>query len=44
LTSHRVCYVDHSEPRKNSVAIYLKDVERPEFYVSLVRFGIHLYA
>jgi hypothetical protein len=33
LTSHRVCYVDHDEPRKNSVAIFLKDVEKPEFYV-----------
>ncbi|USP77422.1 Vacuolar protein-sorting-associated protein 36 [Curvularia clavata] len=32
LTSHRVCYVDHNEPRKNSVAIFLKDVEKPEFY------------
>jgi len=36
LTSHRACYVDHDEPRQNSVAIFLKDVERPEFYVSLV--------
>jgi ESCRT-II complex subunit VPS36 len=33
LTSHRTCYVDHSEPRKNSVAIFLKDVEKTEFYV-----------
>lgn len=33
LTSHRVCYVDHNEPRKNSVAIFLKDVEKPDFYV-----------
>jgi ESCRT-II complex subunit VPS36 len=33
LTSHRACYVDHSEPRQNSVAIYLKDVERHELYV-----------
>lgn len=33
LTSHRACYVDHNEPRKNSVAIFLKDVEKPEFYV-----------
>ncbi|KAF2662360.1 Vps36-domain-containing protein [Lophiostoma macrostomum CBS 122681] len=33
LTSHRVCYVDHDEPRKCSVAINLKHVERSEFYV-----------
>lgn len=33
LTSHRVCYVDNKEPRKFSVAVNLKDVERPEFYV-----------
>jgi ESCRT-II complex subunit VPS36 len=33
LTSHRACYVDHAEPRQNSVAILLRDVERAEFYV-----------
>lgn len=33
LTSHRVCYVDNAEPRKHSVAIELKHVERYEFYV-----------
>jgi len=33
LTSHRVCYVDHNEPRTSSVALFLKDVEKPEFYV-----------
>jgi len=32
LTSHRVCYVDNDEPRKNSVAINLKEVDRHEFY------------
>ncbi|KAH6838414.1 EAP30/Vps36 family-domain-containing protein [Alternaria alternata] len=37
LTSHRVCYVDHSEPRKNSVAIFLKDVEKPEFYAGFLK-------
>ncbi|KAF1980163.1 Vps36-domain-containing protein [Bimuria novae-zelandiae CBS 107.79] len=37
LTSHRVCYVDHSEPRRNSVAIFLKDVERPEFYAGFLK-------
>ena len=35
LTSHRACYVDNVEPRKSSVAINLKDVERFEFYVNL---------
>lgn len=33
LTSHRICYVDKAEPRKQSVALDLKDVERYEFYV-----------
>ncbi|PSN63771.1 vacuolar protein-sorting-associated protein 36 [Corynespora cassiicola Philippines] len=37
LTSHRVCYVDHNEPRKHSVAIFLKDVERPEFYAGFLK-------
>ncbi|KAF2264029.1 Vps36-domain-containing protein [Lojkania enalia] len=37
LTSHRVCYVDHNEPRKYSVAINLKDVERPEFYAGFLK-------
>ncbi|KAK4098312.1 Vps36-domain-containing protein [Parathielavia hyrcaniae] len=32
LTSHRICYVDKAEPRKYSVALDLKDVERFEFY------------
>ena len=36
LTSHRACYVDHAEPRQNSVAIFLRDVERTEFYVRYV--------
>lgn len=35
LTSHRICYVDNGDPRKNSTAIDLKDVERYEFYVCL---------
>ena len=35
LTSHRICYVDKAEPRKHSVALDLKDVERFEFYVRL---------
>lgn len=33
LTSHRICYVDKQEPRKHSVGLDLKDVERHEFYV-----------
>ncbi|KAJ4360427.1 Vacuolar protein-sorting-associated protein 36 [Didymosphaeria variabile] len=37
LTSHRACYVDHNEPRQNSVAIYLKDVERHEFYAGFLK-------
>ncbi|RKF61351.1 Vacuolar protein-sorting-associated protein 36 [Erysiphe neolycopersici] len=32
LTSHRICYIDNLEPRKNCLAIELKDVERYEFY------------
>ncbi|KAK0112630.1 hypothetical protein ONS95_015072 [Cadophora gregata] len=32
LTSHRICYVDNGDPRKNSTAIDLKYVERYEFY------------
>ena len=34
LTTHRICYVDSQEPRKHSVALDLKDIERYEFYVS----------
>ncbi|OJD37378.1 vacuolar protein sorting protein [Diplodia corticola] len=37
LTSHRVCYVDNKEPRKSSVAVSLKDVERPEFYAGFLK-------
>ena len=33
LTTHRACYVDNLEPRKNSIAIELKSVDRYEFYV-----------
>lgn len=35
LTSHRICYVDKQEPRKHSVALDLKDIERYEFYVGV---------
>ncbi|KAF2731669.1 Vps36-domain-containing protein [Polyplosphaeria fusca] len=37
LTSHRACYVDHNEPRKHSVAINLKDVDRPDFYAGFLK-------
>lgn len=37
LTSHRVCYVDKAEPRKYSVALDLKDVERYEFYAGFLK-------
>ncbi|KAM0563380.1 hypothetical protein ACHAPJ_001098 [Fusarium lateritium] len=37
LTSHRVCYVDKQEPRTNSVALDLKDVERYEFYAGFLK-------
>ncbi|KAF2623722.1 Vps36-domain-containing protein [Macroventuria anomochaeta] len=37
LTSHRTCYVDHAEPRKNSVAIFLKDIEKPDFYAGFLK-------
>lgn len=33
LTSHRICYVDNLEPRKSSIAIDLKNIEKYEFYV-----------
>lgn len=37
LTSHRLCYVDKDEPRKNSVALNLKDVDRYEFYAGFLK-------
>ncbi|KAF4973762.1 hypothetical protein FZEAL_9241 [Fusarium zealandicum] len=37
LTSHRVCYVDKNEPRANSVALDLKDVDRYEFYAGFLK-------
>ena len=33
LTSHRVCYVAVDEPRKYSVGIDLKDIDRTEYQV-----------
>jgi len=37
LTSHRVCYVDNDEPRKYSVGIDLKEIERAEFYAGFLK-------
>ncbi|RYP70873.1 hypothetical protein DL770_008186 [Monosporascus sp. CRB-9-2] len=37
LTSHRICYVDDKEPRKHSVGLDLKDVERYEFYAGFLK-------
>ncbi|KAI0486156.1 EAP30/Vps36 family-domain-containing protein [Xylaria cf. heliscus] len=37
LTSHRICYVDAQEPRKYSVALDLRDVERCEFYAGFLK-------
>jgi len=37
LTSHRVCYVDNQDPRKYSVAVDLKEIERPEFYAGFLK-------
>lgn len=37
LTSHRVCYVDNDEPRKYSVAVDLKQVDRTEAYAGFLK-------
>ena len=37
LTSHRVCYVDNAEPRKYSIAVDLKEIERTEFYAGFLK-------
>ncbi|KAI0515325.1 EAP30/Vps36 family-domain-containing protein [Xylaria bambusicola] len=37
LTTHRICYVDTQQPRKHSVALDLKDVERYEFYAGFLK-------
>ncbi|KAI0390528.1 Vps36-domain-containing protein [Xylariaceae sp. FL0594] len=37
LTTHRICYVDSQEPRKYSVCLDLKDVERYEFYAGFLK-------
>ncbi|RAL63906.1 hypothetical protein DID88_003094 [Monilinia fructigena] len=37
LTSHRICYVDNEDPRRNSTAIELKEVDRFEFYAGFLK-------
>src|ERR1700712_1140968 len=37
LTSHRICYIGHDEPRKHAVAVYLKDVDKHEFYAGFLK-------
>ncbi|KAH6608382.1 vps36 [Trichoderma cornu-damae] len=37
LTSHRICYVDKDEPRKNSAALNLKEIDRYEFYAGFLK-------
>lgn len=37
LTTHRVCYVDVLETRKNSVALELKAVEKIEYYAGFLK-------
>ncbi|KAL9136625.1 MAG: hypothetical protein Q9175_002157, partial [Cornicularia normoerica] len=37
LTTHRACYVDNLEPRKSSIAVELKSVDRYEFYAGFLK-------
>ncbi|KAK5987989.1 Vacuolar-sorting-associated 36-like protein [Cladobotryum mycophilum] len=37
LTSHRICYVDKDEPRKNSLALNLKEIDGHEFYAGFLK-------
>ncbi|EXJ68974.1 uncharacterized protein A1O5_07909 [Cladophialophora psammophila CBS 110553] len=37
LTSHRACYVDDADPRANSWAVDLRDVERHEFQAGFLK-------
>ena len=39
LTSLRVCYVDEKEPRKNSVALDLQEVDKVEYQVCVQSSG-----
>lgn len=38
LTSHRACYIDDQNPRQNSLAVDLKDVDRYEYQVGSDRY------
>ena len=42
LTSHRICYVDKADPRKQSVALDLKDVESYEYYVRSIMLSLRM--
>lgn len=37
LSSHRIYYIDDAEPRKYSVAVELKEIERIEFYAGFMK-------
>ncbi|RPB19395.1 vacuolar sorting-associated protein [Terfezia boudieri ATCC MYA-4762] len=37
LTTHRVCYVDNTEPRKYSAVVDLSDVDRYDYYAGFLR-------
>ncbi|KJZ80034.1 hypothetical protein HIM_00748 [Hirsutella minnesotensis 3608] len=37
LTSHRICYVDKNEPRANSLALDLKEVDRYDHYAGFLK-------
>lgn len=37
LTSHRACYVDNAEPRKHSIAVDLKSIEKYDFYAGFLK-------
>lgn len=41
LTSHRVCYIAAEEPRKFSVGIDLKEVDRAEYQVGALDPALH---
>jgi hypothetical protein len=38
LTTHRACYVDDEDPRRNAVAVDLQDVDHIETYVGSLKF------
>ncbi|KAF2864372.1 vacuolar protein sorting protein-like protein [Piedraia hortae CBS 480.64] len=37
LTSHRLCYVDNKQPRRFSISINLKDLERVDLYAGFLK-------